>query len=105
MSSSGTAVLAGLVLVLCLGAAAVPAAAAEPAAAADSLEEQYELLAVELAVARAELIGEPEADEVLLIELEELEAVAEEILIEGDAETAVLLLEEALALLPVPGEE
>ena len=117
--SANASLLAGLVCVLWFGIRAGSAAGAEEVAAesseaapfsetveaGDVAEERYELLAAQLASALGELLADSGADEVLLVELEELRAVAEEILIEGDAETAVLLLEEAVALLPAHGEE
>ncbi len=117
--SAHASLLAGTVCVLWLGIQAGTVVGAEDAAAESSdaalnpetaeaegvAEERYELLAAELAAALDELMADPAADEVLLVEVEELRAVAEEILIEGDAETAVLLLEEAVALLPAHGGE
>lgn len=110
MRPASAAFLAGLGCILWLGPLGGPVAwaqqqAAHAVEATDAAEERYELLAVELTAVLAELMAEPAADAVLLVELEELGAVAEEILIEGDAETAVLLLEEALSLLPARGEE
>jgi hypothetical protein len=81
------------------------AQAGEPVAEELAGEERFELLAAELAAALDDLVVDPRADDVLLVELEELGAVAEEIWIEGDVETAVLLLEEALALLQASAGE
>ena len=47
---------------------------------------------------------EPE-DEVILLEAEEIAAIAEEMSAEGEAGVAVTLLEEAIALLIPPNEE
>ena len=77
----------------------------ETAEVKEAAEERYELLTEQLTAALGDLVADPAVDAVLLVELEELRAVAEEILIEGDAETALLLLEEAVALLPARGEE
>lgn len=106
MRSASAVLLAGLSGLLWLGAAGTFAAGAEePVVEEVGGEERYELLTAELAAALDDLLVDPQADEVLLVELEELGAVAEEIWIEGDVETAVHLLEEALALLPASGGE
>ncbi len=65
-------------------------------------EGRFEALADSVKTSVAMMRENERADEVLLVEAEALAAVAQEILVEGDLETAVTLLEEAIALLETP---
>ncbi|HMB67906.1 MAG TPA: hypothetical protein VKU85_01300 [bacterium] len=75
-----------------------PSAPAAPEVRFDGLLPRLEQA---LSAARADTGFDP----VTLIEAEETAAVAEELLQEGEAEIAVQLLEQALALLPAPAPE
>lgn len=68
----------------------------------ESDEGRFEALADSVETSVALMRENGRADEVLLVEAEALAAVAQEILVEGDLETAVTLLEEAIALLETP---
>jgi hypothetical protein len=68
----------------------------------ESEEGRFEALADSIETGIAVMRENGEADEVLLVEAEALSAVAHEILVEGDLETALTLLEEAIALLEIP---
>jgi hypothetical protein len=102
---------AGVLLLLCLagsrpaaaGAADAPPPAGEEAIAEVTPEEELCLALLE-SFERAIAAREGE-DEILALEAGEIASVAEEILTEGDPETASVLLEEALALLSPDPEE
>ncbi len=65
-------------------------------------EERFEALAASFETEARRMRENPEADEVLLAEAEAIAAVAEEFHAEGDLETSIPLLEDALALLEIP---
>ena len=83
---------------------AAAAAAADPAAAlsAPFAERYEELLASFEEIARA--ARQASSDEVAQLEAEEIAAIAEEIVAEGDSGLAASLLEEAIAILAGEGE-
>jgi hypothetical protein len=94
------ALVAALALAGCPAAAAPPEPAPEDAPPASPEERRYDELVHALetrAAARHARAGGPD---VAAIEADEIARVAEELLAEGDADLAVMLLEEALALLP-----
>lgn len=75
-------------------------APADPAPVVAEAEQRCDLLLVRLEGAIAAARGSSAVDPVALIEAEETAAVAEELLEEGEAEIAVELVEQAIALLP-----
>ncbi len=99
-------------VVLALASAFAAAEESEPARDAehqapgdppgDSEDGRFEALADSVETELAVIRENGEADEVLLVEAETLAIVAQEILVEGDLETALTLLEEAIALLETP---
>ena len=78
-------------------AAAGPGEPAPPAPSED--EVRFEALAETLDRAALDAYADPAVDAIVVIEAEEIGAVAEELLQEGEAALAVELLEQAIALL------
>lgn len=98
------AALGALALAAFAGAArSAPGAVAGPAPAEPQAPEvRFDLLLPRLETALAAARADTSFDAVALIEAEETATVAEELLEEGEAEVAVRLLEQAIALLPDP---
>jgi len=94
------------VITLAPGARSDPAEVADPAPSLpDAPEVRFDVLLPRLESALTAARADTAFDAVALIEAEETAAVAEELLEEGEADIAVQLLEEAIALLPDPAPE
>jgi hypothetical protein len=96
--------LAGALLLLWLGPAAVAADDGDRSLPVPAEESRFDALAAELARGTAAARADSTVDEVVVIEAEEIALVAEELLEEGDATLATDLMEQALALLELPSE-
>jgi hypothetical protein len=93
-------VIRGLWVCAVVGLVGAGSAFADPASASERYEELLSSFDEALLAATTET-----EDEVILLEAEEIAAIAEEMSAEGEAGVAVTLLEEAIALLIPPNEE
>jgi hypothetical protein len=106
VAALGAMALGAMAIVALPPAAAAPGKLADPAEAEPPASaERFDALLPRLETALTAARADTAFDAVALIEAEETANVAEELLEEGEAEIAVTLLEQAIALLSAPPPE